>query len=129
MTLWMTGEILRTYSTASLPLELDQQGGRPTLRFKDVCKRDLKAGNINLAGREALAADRSHWRLAVKAGTQACEERREEQWDERRERRRLRAASTPTEPSTEFICNNCNQACRSRIGLYSHSRRCNSTTD
>ena len=38
--------------------------GRPNLRFKDVCKRDLKAGNINLAGWEALAADGSHWRLA-----------------------------------------------------------------
>ena len=104
--------------------------GRPNLlRFKDVCKRDLKAGNINLAGWEALAADQSHWRLAVKVGTQACEERREEQWDERREDRRLREASVSTEPSTEFICNNCNQACRPRIGLYSHSRRCNSTTD
>ena len=34
------------------------------------------------------------WRLAFKAGTQACEERREEhaQWDERRQRRRLRVA-------------------------------------
>ena len=102
---------------------------RPNLRFKDVCKRDLKAGNINLAVWEALAADRSHWRLAVKAATQACEERREEQWNERRERRRLRAASVSTEPSTEFFCNNCNQTCRSRIGLYSYSRRCNSTTD
>ena len=102
---------------------------RPTLRFKDVCKRDLKAGNINLAGWEASATDRSHWRLAVRAGTQASEERREEQWDARRERRRLRAVSVPTEPSTKFICNNCNQACRSGIGLYSHSRRCNSTTD
>ena len=102
--------------------------GRPTLRFKDVCKRDLKAGNINLAGWEALAADRSHWRLAVKVGTQVCEERRQEQWDERRERRWLKAVSVPTEPSTKFICNNCNQACRSRIGLYCHSSHCNSTT-
>ena len=51
--------------------------GRPNLRFKD-----LKAGNINLAGWEALAADRRHWRLADKAATQACEERREEQWDD-----------------------------------------------
>ena len=103
--------------------------GRLTLCFKDVCKRDLKAGNISLAGWVALAEERSHWRLVVKAGTQACEERREEQWDERKERRWLRAASVSTEPSTELICNNCNQACQSRIGLYSHTRRCNSTTD
>ena len=105
--------------------------GRPTLRFKDVCKRDLKAGNINLAGWEALAADQSHWRPAVKVGTQACEERREEQWDEEERAQTAEGSicSVPTEPSTEFTCNNFNQACRSRIGLYSHSRRCNSTTD
>ena len=45
--------------------------GQPTLRFKDVCKRVLKGGNINLAGWEAVAAGRSHWMLAIKAGTQA----------------------------------------------------------
>ena len=50
---------------------------------------------------------------------QACDERRKEQWNERKERGQLRAASVPTEPSTEFICNNGNRACRSRIGLYS----------
>ena len=49
---------------------------------------------------------------------QACDERRKEQWDERKERGQLRAASVPTEPSTEFICNNGNRACRSRIGQY-----------
>ena len=47
--------------------------------------------------------DRGHRRLAVNAGTEASEERREEPWDERRERRRLRAASVPTEPSMEGL--------------------------
>ena len=62
-----------------------------------VLKRDLKAGNINPAGWEAVATDRSHWRLAVKAGTQAGEEKKE--------RRLLREASqsydatTATEPA------------------------------
>ena len=42
----------------------------PVLRYKDVCKRDMKTGNINLANWEATAADRSSWRLAVKAGIQ-----------------------------------------------------------
>ena len=32
--------------------------GRPTLCYKDVLKRDLKAGGIAPAGFEALAADR-----------------------------------------------------------------------
>ena len=53
--------------------------------LNDELKRDLKAGNINPAGWEAVATDRSHWRLAVKAGTQAGEEKKE--------RRRLREAS------------------------------------
>ena len=100
--------------------------GRPVLRYKDVCRRDMKAGNINSTGWEDVAADRSRWRLAVRAGIQSCEKRREEQWEERRERRRRREASAPTEPSADFTCTNCDRACRSRIGLYSHSRRCNS---
>ena len=68
-------------------------------------KRDLKAGNISPAGWVAIATDRSHWRLAVKAGTQAGEEKKE--------RRRLREAS-----QSYVRCNNCDRACRSRIGLY-----------
>ena len=36
--------------------------GRPTLRYKDVLKQDLKAGGIAPVGFEALAADRSGWR-------------------------------------------------------------------
>lgn len=103
--------------------------GRPVLRYKDVCKRDLKAGGIDPARLETAAADRSKWRLAVKTGVQMSEKRREDQWEEKRERRRQRAASVPTEPGADFTCSNCNRACRSRIGLYSHSRRCSSTTD
>ena len=41
--------------------------GRPNLRFKDACKQDLKAGNINPADLEDAAEDQSHWRLAVTA--------------------------------------------------------------
>ena len=53
--------------------------GWPTLRFKNVFKRDLKAGNVNPAGWKAVAADRSRWRLAFKAGIKTSEKRREEQ--------------------------------------------------
>ena len=35
--------------------------GRPNLRFKVVCKRDLSTLG-------AIAADRNHWRLVAKAG-------------------------------------------------------------
>ena len=52
--------------------------GRPVFHFKDVCKGDIKAGNINAAGWEALAADYSSWRLVIKAGIQTSEQRRED---------------------------------------------------
>ena len=56
--------------------------------------------------------------------------KREEQWEENRARRR-QTAETDTAPLdyNAFTCSNCNRVCRSRIGLYSHSQRCSSTTD
>ena len=78
---WRTEEFLRTYSTASLPLELELQEALPFINFKDVCKRDLKAGNVKPAGWEAVAADRSLETFGQ--GTQAFKERRKEHWDER----------------------------------------------
>ena len=64
--------------------------GRPLLRFKDVCKRDLRSGDIDPADWEVLAADRTKWRQAINIGLQTAEQRREKRWEERRERRRLR---------------------------------------
>ena len=108
-----------------------RQTGRPFLRFKDVCKRDLKLGNIHPADLESMAADRDTWRLTVKSGVQLCERRREDQWEEKRQCRRQRAASVAVlgEADAGFTCSKCNRICRSRIGLFSHSRRCHSTTD
>ena len=39
--------------------------GRRQLRFKDICKRDLKSMNIDTNSWETLAKDRSAWRGAV----------------------------------------------------------------
>ena len=44
--------------------------GRPVLRFKDVCKRDMKASEINPKNWEAYASDRPEWRRVVKTGVQ-----------------------------------------------------------
>ena len=90
--------------------------GRPVLRYKDVCKQDMKTGNINPADWEATTADRSSWRLTVKADIQTSELKREEQWEEKRQHRQQRAASASTEPEAVYTCSNCNKACRSRIG-------------
>ena len=40
--------------------------GRPKLRLKDVCKRDLKSLNITTDELESLANDRAEWRLFVR---------------------------------------------------------------
>ena len=40
--------------------------GRPKLRFKDVCKRDLKSLDITTDELELLANDRAQWRLFVR---------------------------------------------------------------
>ena len=39
--------------------------GRPQLRCKDVCKRDMKAQDINTESWEDLAADRMMWRSTL----------------------------------------------------------------
>ena len=94
--------------------------GRPTLRYKD--------GGIAPGGFEPVAADRSAWKHAVQSAVKTSEQRREQQWEEKKERRRQRAETAPSDDNV-FTCSTCNRTCRSTIGLYSHSRRCSSTTD
>ena len=102
--------------------------GRPTLRYKDVCKRDLRAGDIAPIHLEALPADRNVWRLTTKSAAIKIEQKLKEQHEMKRQRRRVRAASD-TLDDTAFVCPTCKNTCRSWIGLYSHSRRCSSITE
>ena len=54
--------------------------GRLLLRFKDVCKRDLKTCGIDIANWKVLCTDRSKWRKMVKEGALKSEILREEKW-------------------------------------------------
>eukprot|EP00745_Piridium_sociabile_P043277 TRINITY_DN8831_c0_g1_i1.p1 TRINITY_DN8831_c0_g1~~TRINITY_DN8831_c0_g1_i1.p1 ORF type:complete len:1016 (+),score=240.62 TRINITY_DN8831_c0_g1_i1:1061-4108(+) len=65
--------------------------GRPHLRFKDVCKRDLKALGINLNTWEAEATDRSSWRQTVRKGLCTFEETLVQQSEAKRQRRKLQS--------------------------------------
>ena len=47
--------------------------GRPKLRFKDVCKRDMKTCNINTKTWEASADDRTTWKQLVSQGLDSGE--------------------------------------------------------
>ena len=62
--------------------------GRPQLRLKDICKRDLKSMNINTNAWETLAKDRSAWMEAVKDGLDTFEERPTSNTEEKRRRRK-----------------------------------------
>jgi hypothetical protein len=85
--------------------------GRPKLRFKDICKADMKQCNIALSTWEGLTDDRSAWRQAVRQGTTSAEAAREEDAINKRARRKLRQQQ-PQQPSA-FICPKRNRDCHS----------------
>lgn len=98
--------------------------GRPQLRFKDVCKRDLKLTGIDIDRWEQLADDRSGWRQAVHKGIKKGEQHRSQQLETKRQRRKMRQQKQALDPPSGFTCGYCRRDCHSRIGLLSHSRRC-----
>ena len=51
--------------------------GRLALRYKDVCKRDLRAGGVDPADLETASSDCVSWRPTVKAGIKEAELSRE----------------------------------------------------
>ena len=97
--------------------------GRPQQYFRNVCKRDLRDCEIDVQEWEALAEDRDEWRLSVKTGI--VNSRRDEA-EEKRQRRKERTTDCQSchSPNQDFVCALCGRDWHSRIGLYSHSRKC-----
>ena len=100
-------------------VEGERKVGRPLLRFKDTCKRDLKACDIPTDTWESLATDRVEWRHTVRKGIKVADEKRGQAAAEKRSRRRDTVLA-----ESLFICDRCNRDCHSRIGLHSHKNRC-----
>ena len=76
--------------------------GRPQLRFKDVCKRDLQALGINTEPWEVTATDRDAWKHTVKLGLSQYEETQRIKAEEKRlHKKTVCLASRPT---TAFTC-------------------------
>ena len=102
-------------------------GTRPTgrlhLRFKDVCKRDIKPSSINPTNHKSTATDRDSWSFKVKISVRLSEEKRIAEWEDKRWRRQLTAPAAATNDEAH-TCSNCNKTCGSGIRLLSHSRRC-----
>ena len=101
--------------------------GRPSLRFKDACNRDMKACDISPKDWEAVAEDRTTWRQATHRGIERADEKRHQHAAGKRMRRKQNAALPPM--SSCFVCSGCGKDCHSRIGLQSHSGSCQNLTN
>ena len=101
--------------------------GHPQLRYKDVCKRDMKALDINTDSWEDLAADRMMWGRTLNQHPKTGEKKLVNAEVGKRARRKERNNSNRSE--TTHKCDFCGRDCFSHIGLYSHKRRCNNRTD
>ena len=95
--------------------------GRPQLRYKDVCKRDLKVLEIDPNRWETLAPDRLAWGQAVQQGLSQFEETLPY-----RLRQRRKVQNQGDRSVTDYICSQCGRD--SRIGLSSHTRHCSRAT-
>ena len=96
--------------------------GRPQLRFKDVCKRDLQALGLNTDSCKVSATDKDAWRYTVKERLSQYEETQRVKAEKKRlHKKTVRLASRPI---TTFTCSKCDRDCHSRIGLHSHNRCC-----
>ena len=91
--------------------------GRPRLRFKDVCKRGIKACNIDTNTRETLADNRNLWKQQVSPGLKTGEAAIVDKSDERRARRiTCHQQDHPApQPASVFICQGRSRDCKSRI--------------
>ena len=96
--------------------------GCPHLRYIDVCIRDMKAVDIDTMSWEGLAADRTEWRSALKQHLETGEQKLMAAAADKRARRMEGSSSIRSETTPR--CDVCNKDCHSRIGLFSHKRRC-----
>ena len=102
-------------------LALERTTGRPHLRYKDVCVRDMKAVDIDTMSWEGHAADRTKWRSAVKQHLKTGEDKLMTDAADKQARRK--DGSSSIRPETTHRCVICDKDCHSHIGLFSHKRR------
>ena len=77
--------------------------------------------SINVANWDRVAQDGVGWRAAVFMGAKSREENRVQRAVDNRQRRK---APTMDDSTVFYYCSHCQKPCRSRIGCFSHERRC-----
>ena len=85
--------------------------GQPQLCFKNVCKRDLQALDINTDSWEVIATDRDAWRYTVKVGLSQYEETQLVKSEEKMLHKKT--ACLASRPITAFTCSECGRDCHS----------------
>ena len=79
--------------------------GHPQLRYKDVCKRDMRALEIDPKSWEDVAADRSSWRCLLHKQLKEGEEKITNEAIEKRTRRKEK--TTTDSAASTHICYSC----------------------
>ena len=102
-----------------------QQGtrarGRPKLRFKDLCKRNMTKCDIDHKSWDMLAENRAAWKSKVTTGVKKLEHDRNTALHEQR----LRRKETKNPPGGICLkCKSCGRICLSNIGRVSHEKSC-----
>ena len=95
--------------------------GRPYLRFRDACLRDMRTTNIPEDDWEDIAKSREDWKRSVTAGVKHLERTRAQRDQERRERRH-KPRQEVNGPG--FPCPRCTKVCESNAGLGRHLKAC-----
>jgi len=88
--------------------------GHPRLRFKDICKRGMKACNIDTNTRETLADNRNLWKQQVSPGLKTAGKAAIVDKSDERRARRIKDHPAP-QPASAFICQGRSRDCKSRI--------------
>ena len=98
--------------------------GAPLKRYKDSLKSHLKLCGFKPETFTSSSQNRSSWRHDCKEGIIEFEEARIAAQVEKRYHRKQAVHTTATSTNQQNVCNRCSRICGSRIGLYSHQRRC-----
>ena len=73
--------------------------GRPYLRYRESCKRDMKVAGIDITTWEVAVDEHGHWRAVVKTGMERADENRSVHEAVKREKRKQKY-SHPAHPPT-----------------------------
>ena len=90
------------------------------MRYKDKVKQDMKDLDMDAQNWEALTTDRPNWKITLTQHLKSGEARLRETAAVKRARRKAQNKN----PASVHVCDNCRRDCQSRIGLFSHRRRC-----